>query len=461
MTRCTGSLQLAAPWLWLACWLLAPALSAAPQNSSQLYGLGSAPRAAAYLSMPVRSNAPFPALLSQTGAFRDAARLLPAAGLIPYDIIVPFWSDGAVKTRWMACLPTISPAAGKSLSRPAASGLFPSAVFVKNFELADDETRPEHRRRLETVCSCSTPMAASMAPFTNGGLTTATPIFSRTNLSESIEIKTASGTRTQTWYYPSRQDCLVCHTARAGLVLGVKTRQLNREFTYPSGQAENELVAWSKLGFFDSTLEPSAIAAYPALARGDDARRTLEERARSYLDANCAHCHRPGGTVAYFDARYDTPLAKQNLLGGQILLDEGVDGARAIAPNDLWRSIIYLRANSTDAIKMPALAHNEIDQQGMALLRQWIESLPGSPVLPPPEISPPQGQYDHPVNVALKETEDGAEIRYTLDGSLPTKTDSLYEKPFTLSGPTILRAKAFKNGFTKSITTQAVFAIGN
>ena len=129
------------------------------------------------------------------------------------------------------------------------------------------------------------------------------------------------------------------------------------------------------------------------MARGDDAGRSLEDRARSYLDANCAYCHRPGGTVAYFDARYDTPLKQQNLIAGQILIDEGIDGARAIAPNDVWRSLIYARASSLEAIKMPQLARNTVDGPGMRLLRLWIESLPGPPVLPPPEISPSQGRY--------------------------------------------------------------------
>ncbi len=108
---------------------------------------------------------------------------------------------------------------------------------------------------------------------------------------------------------------------------------------------------------------------------------------------------------------------------------------------------------------MPPLAHNELDQTSMSLLRQWIESLPGPPVLPPPSIAPLGGNYNGPVTVTLK-SDPGATIRYTLDGTVPTKSDLLYEKPLQITGPTIVRAKAFKPGFTKSITSQEIFIIG-
>src|SRR5439155_18705751 len=137
-----------------------------------------------------------------------------------------------------------------------------------------------------------------------------------------IAIKTATGTRTQLWYYPSRADCLVCHTPLAGGVLGVKTRQLNRELKFPSGITDNELRAWNHIGLFDTNLAQAELKTFPTLARADDAARTLEDRARSYLDVNCANCHRPGGTVAFFDARYDTPLAEQGLIGGRVLIDQ-------------------------------------------------------------------------------------------------------------------------------------------
>src|SRR5580698_7517 len=108
---------------------------------------------------------------------------------------------------------------------------------------------------------------------------------------------------------------------------------------------------------------------------------------------------------------------------------------------------------------MPPRANNEVDQKSMALLRQWIQSLPGPPVLAPPVISPPGGNYEKSVEVTLK-GESGAVIHYTLDGTVPTKTDPVYEKPLHATGPTILRARAFKPGYTKSITTQEIFMIG-
>ncbi len=280
-----------------------------------------------------------------------------------------------------------------------------------------------------------------------------------TNLVETIVIKTATGTRTQTWYYPSRQDCLTCHAVNAGLVLGVKTRQMNRDFVFPGGVTDNQLRAWNHLGLFAPELEEGAVAGYPRLARADDATKSLEDRARSYLDANCGHCHRPGGTVAYFDARYDTPLARQNLIDGQILIDQGVDRARAIAPNDIWRSILLMRVNTVEAVKMPPLAHEVLDAQAVGLLRQWIESLPGPPVLEPPTFSLHGGEFSKPMEVALHHPEPGVSLRYTLDGSAPTKSDPIYEQPIKLAEPATIRARAFKPGFTRSITVQETFMV--
>jgi mono/diheme cytochrome c family protein len=280
------------------------------------------------------------------------------------------------------------------------------------------------------------------------------------NLSETILIKTASGVRTQTWYYPSRQDCRVCHTDKAADVLGVKTRQINRLATTSQNRSrENQLTHWNRMGLFEPRLREEEIPQLARLAAADDRSRTIEDRARSYLDANCAACHRPGGTVAYFDARYDTPLPRQGLIEGQVLIDQGIDKARVIAPNDIWRSIAFMRANTLEPMKMPPLAHENLDQRGLALLREWIESLPGPKVLAPPAFSPAAGKHRGPIQVTIADPEPGVTIRYTTDGSVPTKSDPLYEGPITLAEATTLRAKAFKEGFTRSITAQATYIV--
>ena len=109
------------------------------------YGLDSQPASKAYLLMPWLGGGALPPRLSQTGAFKDTPRMVVADGLIPYDLILPFWSDGAVKSRW------ISVPRGKIQFSPTGEWVFPrGTVFVKTFELATDETHPEVRRRLET-----------------------------------------------------------------------------------------------------------------------------------------------------------------------------------------------------------------------------------------------------------------------------------------------------------------------
>lgn len=428
---------------------------AAPQISKP-YGLDSRTETHAYLStMPSNVDGMLPALLSQTGAFSSIRDLTPDRTLIPYDLIVPFWSDGASKSRW------VSVPNDKIKFSPAGEWVFPDGtVFVKTFELPVDDTNPNVKRRLETRFLVRDNTGGVYGVTYKWRLDNSDADLLATNLTEAISIKTATGVRTQMWYYPTRQDCLSCHTPTAGYVLGVKTRQLNRNFSFPAGITDNELRTWNHLGLFDTNLDELSLESLPKLARMDDATRSLEERARSYLDANCAQCHRPRGTVAYFDARFDTPLSKQGLIDGPVLIDQRIDNPRVIAPNDIWRSILLMRANTVEGMKMPPLAHNQVDRAGMKLLRQWIESLPGPPVLPPPTVSPDGGNYDKPIEVTLA-GEPGSTIRYTLDGTVPTTSDPLYEKPVKLIGPTIVRAKAFRNGFTKSITAQGIFIVNS
>jgi uncharacterized repeat protein (TIGR03806 family) len=442
--------------------LIALTLGAAPIAGAQSRGEPPARVAPApYLRMPQLASGKIPPLLSQTGAFSDTRNLIPAKGLIPYDIVVAFWSDGAVKSRWVA-VPN-----EKIKYSPTGDWIFPKGtVFVKTFVLPTDAADPRSKRRLETrllVCDSAGGVYGVVYRWRPDNSDADLLSASRT---ETIPVKTAAGAalnqtwRNQTWYYPSRPDCLKCHNANTSGVLGVKARQMNRAFTYPSGMTDNEIRAWDRWKMFAPAVNEADLAKLPTLAAADDASRSLQDRARSYLDANCSQCHRPGGTVAYFDARYDTPVEKQELIDGPVLIDQGIDRPRIISPHDIWRSIAFMRVNTVDDIKMPPLARETIDQNGVKLLQDWILSLPGRPVLDPPAMSPEGGTFNGPVEVSLSEREPGADIRYTLDGSVPGPTDMRYEKPITLTDPAVIRARAYKDGFTRSITVQQVFAVG-
>jgi len=421
------------------------------------YGIASPVPAKAYLNMPRSAHGKIPALLSQTGAFTDLRTLTPAPGLIPYDLIVPFWSDGAAKVRYMAL------AQGRQIGfTPDGEWTFPAGtVFVKTFELPTDETHPQTKRRLETRLLVRDEKGGVYGVDYKWRPDNSDADLLSSSLIENIAIRRADGSiREQPWYYPSRENCLTCHNSHTSGVLGLKTRQLDRTFAYPSSISDNELRTLNHLHLLDTQLSEAQLQALPRLAALSDKSRSIEDRARSYLDANCGHCHRPGGTVAYFDARFSTPLAKQELIDGPILIDEGIDRPHVIAPHDIWRSIAYMRINTNGDVRMPPVARETIDAQGVQVLRDWINSMPGKDVLAPPQITPDGGTFGKALTVSLSSPDPGAQIRYTVDGSVPGPQDTLYSGPITVSGPTVVRARAYKDGMTRSITSESVFIVG-
>ncbi len=460
------------PWTWLMglrsmlrnlivpALLLLPASAAGEAGEDRPYGLDSGPGSRAFLDRPPDERGAIPSLLSQTGAFTETRTLKADPALIPYDLNVAFWSDGAAKSRWISLPRGGSGQSEKIRFSPTGEWKFPpGTVFVKHFELATDETRPDQRRRLETrllVCDRAGGVYGVSYKWRPDGMDAD---LIREGQVEPIAIRTARGSRIQNWQYPGPADCRQCHTPASGGVLGVNARQLNGDLTYPRGRTDNQLHTWNRLGLFEPAVAEADIARLPRLARGDDAGRSLEDRARSYLDANCSQCHRPGGVVADFDARYDTPLANQGLIGAPVRIDLGIDGARVIAPNDPWRSTILGRVETTEPTRMPPLAHEVIDRRGAELLRAWIGSLPGTPALAPPTIRPKGGDYRGPVRVTLGHPDPGAVLRYTLDGTAPGKVSTAYEGPIEIRRSTTIRARAYKAGWTRSIAAQETLIV--
>jgi uncharacterized repeat protein (TIGR03806 family) len=315
-----------------------------------------------------------PDRLSQTGLFTSLSETTPREGLVPYGVNSPLWSDGAEKRRWVA-LP-----GGETVgfSRTDEWSFPRGTVFVKQFALTTDESDPTAQRRLETRLLVVDGTGGGYGVTYRWRRDGSDADLLKEGASEEITVRTKAGSRAQTWSYPSRDDCLRCHTTIAGFVLGPKTRQLNGPFTYPgTGVTDNQLRTWNYLGMLRPALREEEIPRLDRLAAVGDASASLEDRARSYLDANCMHCHRPGANIpASFDARYDTPPSRGNLLGAATVSDNlGVERPKVVTPGDPAHSLLYLRMVQAERFKMPPLARNEVDRQAATLIKRWIESL--------------------------------------------------------------------------------------
>jgi uncharacterized repeat protein (TIGR03806 family) len=357
---------------------------------------------------PVRK--PFPKLLSQTGAFTDTARLVASPSLIPYSVNSPLWSDGAAKLRWI-----MLPAGAKITYADHGEWKFPAGtVFVKHFEFPTDGAHPEIHRRLETRLLVLDASGAAYGVSYKWRADNSDADLLPGSLTEPIAVKTADGqTRTQNWYYPSQTDCMRCHTPAAGFVLGPKTRQLNGEFLYAStGIKDNQLRTWNHLGLFDPPLDENRIAGLDRSVSVRDTTATDEQRARSYIDSNCANCHRPGGVNALWDARLDTPLLTALIVNATPITRIGPAGSKITKPGDLDHSLIYRRMMSVEPqVEMPPLARNTIDSTAVEVIARWIKKMPSFGDLPKPWI----GQDIGPAGVGGDEVFDKG--TFTITGS--------------------------------------------
>jgi mono/diheme cytochrome c family protein len=243
----------------------------------------------------------------------------------------------------------------------------------------------------------------------------------------------------------------------ANYVLGINTRQLNGNLTYSStGVTDNQLRALNSAGYFSPAFDEAEIASFEQLSAVTNQLATLKNRFRSYIDANCAQCHQPGGTGPVFDARYDTALANQNIIYG----GPGPDNTAMVVPKDIWRSQIYQRADSlVNGVKMPPLAKNLLDTNALIMMAAWINGLAGTPALAPVTITPNGGSYFSTVNVAMLASDTNAAIYFTLDGTSPTTNSILFPGRLTLSSNLVVFASAFRAGYNNSAKVSAIFQV--
>jgi uncharacterized repeat protein (TIGR03806 family) len=306
-----------------------------------------------------------PLQLSQTGCFDPANQMQPTPDLIPFAPRAELWSDGAEKRRWM-----VIPDAKKVAV--ASDGDFdfpPGTVLIKEFRLAD--------ARVETRFLVRQEADGRWAGYSyqwNDTQTDATL----------VDAGGASATYpTQVWNYPSRAQCQECHTSVAGHALGPEIAQLNHALTYPAtGRSANQIATLAHIGVLDTS---GVAMPWPALSSLSESAASVEERARSYLHANCANCHRPNGpTFTPPDFRYSVPLAAMGICNAQptiSALEELIPSEpRLFAPGAPERSVVSVRLSTTDPrFRMPPIGRTLTHTVGASVVADWIRQTAACP----------------------------------------------------------------------------------
>jgi uncharacterized repeat protein (TIGR03806 family) len=301
------------------------------------------------------------------------------AAVLPYDLNTPLFSDYAVKFRTVWVPPGTS-------APYAAEGTFDlpvGTVITKSFGWPADFRKPtDPVRWRETRVIVHTPKNGwTGASYEWNEAQTVATLVPGGDVLEFSFIGADGHTERPNYLVPSQAQCPKCH-ANEGVFtpLGPTAAQLNRTYGYAGGPA-NELSAWSKLGILSGAPSPSAAPALPVW--DEPSTGTTDQRARAYMQANCAFCHdgngeaRTTGLVLLYGeedpAKYG--VCKAPVAAGKAAGDDQYD----VVPGSPETSILIRRVTSTEpAVAMPEIGRSLEHVEGVQLLTDWITAMTGS-----------------------------------------------------------------------------------
>jgi len=306
--------------------------------------------------------------------FTDAGGRQPNAGLTPYTLNTPLFSDYAEKTRYLY----LPPGTKARYRAVGALDLPVGATLVKTFAYPADFRQPDHNVRfLETRLLIHRKSGwVALAYVWNADQTHA--VLKRAGARIVVAFTDVHGQSRQVDYaVPNANQCKECHSlSRQIAPIGVKARNLNGPFAYAAG-TENQLAHWTRTGILDGAPAP---ANAPRTAVWNDAAEPLEARARAYLDGNCAHCHNARGMASNSGLFLDLEETRPSAIGvGKRPVAAGRGSGNlevAIAPGHPEASILVLRMASTEpGVMMPELGRSLVHDEGLALVRDYIAKM--------------------------------------------------------------------------------------
>jgi glucose/arabinose dehydrogenase/mono/diheme cytochrome c family protein len=326
-----------------------------------------------------RPSRPFPTRLSQTGVFASVAppRLHPAA--IPYQVVAPQWADGARIDR-AAALTGLERIEQKPQRNAGGAWTFPNgSVLVQTLSLdLPDAAGKATPKRIETRLLARQQGEWIGYSYRWNAEQTDAELVRDSGDGDEFEIAdpvAQGGRREIIWKFPSRAECLACHSRAAGFVLGFTPLQLDRDVDH-GGKLVNQSLDLERLGVFQGPL-PRRPDDRPRLVDPRDPQAPLEARVRSYLDVNCSTCHvKEGGGNARMELGLNTSTGRMHLIDeSPVHSTLGIDDARLVAPGLPERSVLYQRISRRGGEQMPPLVSTEVDRQAVELIGDWIRSL--------------------------------------------------------------------------------------
>jgi putative heme-binding domain-containing protein len=330
-------------------------------------------------------NANFPTKLSQTGLFASVKERTPAAGVLPFSISSRQWLDGATAEHWLA-LPGDSLATLYSDGKPV-----PGLVYWHNFRMHF----PNGTVLLRTISLWGRRVETQLLHFEDGSWRGYT--FAWRDDQSDADLVPADGDdrlvsvgqRKRVWQFPSRSQCMSCHSNQSEYALAFVPEQLNR----PGFDGRNQLVALTEAGYLrrmdskDRPLPPfddASAAKERKLADPADASQPLEARARAYLHANCGHCHSDhGGGAVPLRLNFPLEVKEMNAVRARPTRgDFGLEDAYIVKPGNPYSSTLFFRMAKSGRDRMPHIEAELPDEAGLRLIEEWIYSLAPGQVAP-------------------------------------------------------------------------------
>lgn len=286
--------------------------------------------------------------LSAYNIFRGKqSDLIPANGFELYELPTQLFTDYAEKQR-LVKIPTGSQMKAKDDGLPD----FPDGtILVKTFYYYNDKRDlSKGKKIIETRLLIKSGQKWKFGTYIwNDEQKEATLL--TTGLSKTLNWIDENGSgKVVSYQIPKNRDCLTCHNSGGTLIpIGPKIRNLN--FDVERGHTtKNQLMHFKDLGILDS-VNPSSFTALPKM---QNLSVSVEDRARAYLDMNCAHCHNQNGKASFtrLFLDYGLPLSETKIVKKK-------------------NTIKRLMENGS----MPKIGTNTIDEEGLLLIKTYLESL--------------------------------------------------------------------------------------